>query len=100
MKSTRRLESPKEIPGCIELDPLDELSEYFSSAPPKRLHIIVEDLHTHERSRCPIILPNCPTDAHCTIFHVGSSATSPLYGFSSPFITMSSALLIVLRLLS
>lgn len=36
------VQSPQQIPGCVKLDGVDELSEHFSSAPRKHLHIIVE----------------------------------------------------------
>ncbi|KAF8228979.1 hypothetical protein L208DRAFT_1402812, partial [Tricholoma matsutake] len=38
----QRNQSPQEIAGCVELDPLDELSEHFSSPPRKHLHIVVQ----------------------------------------------------------
>ncbi|KAF8234124.1 hypothetical protein L208DRAFT_1394614, partial [Tricholoma matsutake] len=38
----RHAQSPQEIAGCVELDPLDELSEHFSSPPRKHVHIIVQ----------------------------------------------------------
>ncbi|KAF8622420.1 hypothetical protein AX15_007032, partial [Amanita polypyramis BW_CC] len=36
------VQSPQGIPGCVKLGGADELSEHFSSAPRKHLHIIVE----------------------------------------------------------
>ncbi|KAF8662782.1 hypothetical protein AX14_007009 [Amanita brunnescens Koide BX004] len=36
------VQSPQEIAGCVELDPVDKLSEHFSAPPPKHLHIIVQ----------------------------------------------------------
>jgi hypothetical protein len=41
----------EEILGCIELDPLDELSEHFSSPPRKHLHIVVQLSHDGEYPR-------------------------------------------------
>ncbi|KAM6503857.1 hypothetical protein JOM56_000800 [Amanita muscaria] len=35
------VQSPKEITGSIKLDPCYQLSEYFSSPPPKHIHIVV-----------------------------------------------------------
>ncbi|KAM6499864.1 hypothetical protein JOM56_005372 [Amanita muscaria] len=42
---------PKDIPGCIKLNPFDQLLECFSSPPPKHVHIIVEIPLNREYSR-------------------------------------------------
>ena len=47
----RDAQSPQRIQGCVKLDPFDELSEHFSLAPPKHLHILVETPPTREYSR-------------------------------------------------
>ncbi|KAF8230515.1 hypothetical protein L208DRAFT_121499 [Tricholoma matsutake] len=38
----RHAQSPQDIAGCVELDPLDELSEHFSSPPYRHVHIVVQ----------------------------------------------------------
>jgi hypothetical protein len=40
----------EEILGCTPLDPMDPLSEHFSSPPHKHLHIVVQ-LHDGEYPR-------------------------------------------------
>ena len=45
------VQSPQEIAGCVELDPVDKLSEHFSAPPPKHLHIIVQLPPPREYSR-------------------------------------------------
>lgn len=36
------VQSPQEIPGSVELNPLDVLSEHFDSPLPKHLHLVVQ----------------------------------------------------------
>jgi hypothetical protein len=56
-------QSPQEIPGCVELDSGDQLSEHFSSIPRKHVHVVVElpPPPSREYSRYLFILPNCLT---------------------------------------
>ena len=54
----------EEILGCIRLDPVDALSEYFSSPSRKHLHIVVQLSHDGEYPRYlfmfAILLINAP----------------------------------------
>jgi hypothetical protein len=43
-------QSPQKIIGCVKLDPLNDLSEHFSSPPHRHVHIVVQLLPTHELS--------------------------------------------------
>ncbi|KIM39923.1 hypothetical protein M413DRAFT_446839 [Hebeloma cylindrosporum] len=47
---------PKEIPGCIQLPALDDLSTHFSSSTASHLYIFVQLPPTREHSRHPLIL--------------------------------------------
>ncbi|KAF8337705.1 hypothetical protein F5887DRAFT_1078160 [Amanita rubescens] len=47
------VQSPQWIPGCVKLKAMDKLSEHFSSAPRKHLHIIVEVPPTRKYSQNP-----------------------------------------------
>ncbi|KAF8229904.1 hypothetical protein L208DRAFT_1401294, partial [Tricholoma matsutake] len=38
----RHAQSPQDITGCVELDPLHDLSRHFSSPPREHVHIVVQ----------------------------------------------------------
>ncbi|KAF8622421.1 hypothetical protein AX15_007032, partial [Amanita polypyramis BW_CC] len=96
------VQSPQGIPGCVKLGGADELSEHFSSAPRKHLHIIVEAPPTcnysrdllfylililyrhagHEFSLCfiPVLNNDPPFSSHTTIISpVSPSPFRPPY---------------------
>ena len=84
------VQSPQEIAGGVELDPFDELSEYFSSPPSKHVHIIVQLPPLREYFRHPFMLPVSPNDPSSSlryppyIFHA-VPFLAPLYVLSSMF---------------
>jgi hypothetical protein len=88
----RDAQSPQDIPGCAQLDPLDVLSKHFSSPPCEHVHIIVQLPPPREYSRHLFIPPVCLNNGPLPIFHkrfiLSHSPASPLYALPIPTIQL------------